>query len=81
MFPKVGDSVKARDFPSNLDLLVLAIAGGRIAIGSPDWPRGANYAVDLSDILEINGVPYAMPHSESQKSKARTARRRTKSAA
>lgn len=80
MFSKIGDSITARSIPG-VQLRVLAVAGGRIAVGSPSWPRGANYPLELNEILEINGVPCALPHREAQDTKKRRANRRTRKVA
>jgi hypothetical protein len=64
----VGDRVTAQGFPPDYPLAVLAIVGGRIAIGSPRWPKGANHPVDYSQITSINGVPVAFPQLQPQPS-------------
>lgn len=52
-----GDVVTAQGFPDEYPLMVLAIAGGRLAIGSPLWPVGANRAVEFHQITSVNGIP------------------------
>jgi hypothetical protein len=53
---RIGDSVTAQGFSPDYPLMVVAIAGGRVAIGSPMWPQGANHAMDYSQITSVNGV-------------------------
>jgi hypothetical protein len=53
---KIADRVTTTEFPEDYPLMVLAIAGGRLAIGSPRWPQGANRAMDYSQITSVNGV-------------------------
>jgi hypothetical protein len=70
---KIGDRVTTTEFPSDYPLMVLAIAGGRLAIGSPRWPTGANRATDYSQILSINGQPCQFPQPQTNTSKRRKA--------
>jgi hypothetical protein len=70
---KIGDRVQTTEFPSNYPLMVLAIAGGRLAIGSPRWPQGANCAMDYSQITSVNGVPVAFPQPQTNTSRRRKA--------
>jgi hypothetical protein len=44
---RVGDRVTAQDFPSDYPLMILAIVGGKVAIGSPRWPMYATHPVSL----------------------------------
>jgi hypothetical protein len=53
---RIGDVVTAQDWPDEYPLMVVAIAGGRVAIGSPRWPVGANRPMDYSEIQTVNGV-------------------------
>lgn len=50
-----GDRVTVQDWPEDYPLMVLAIVSGRVAIGSPMWPVGANHPVDLHQITSVNG--------------------------
>jgi hypothetical protein len=70
---KIGDRVTTTEFPSDYPLVVLAIAGGRLAIGSPRWPCGANYAMEYHQITTINGVPVAFPKTQTKQTKRRAA--------
>ena len=66
-----GDVVKAQGFPDEYPLMVLAIAGGRVAIGSPLWPCGANRAVEFYQITSVNGVSVKFePPAQPQRRKA-----------
>jgi hypothetical protein len=72
---KIGDRVTAQGFPSDYPLMILAIAGGKVAIGSPRWPIGANYGVFLCQIRTVNGSPVAFPECKAAR-KARPNRRK-----
>jgi hypothetical protein len=63
--------VQTTEFPENYPLVVLAIAGGRLAIGSPLWPVGANHAMKYSQIISINGQPCQFPETQSKQTKRR----------
>jgi hypothetical protein len=58
---KIGDRVTAQGFPSDYPLMILAIVGGKVAIGSPRWPVGATRSVLLPQIPSINGVVCELP--------------------
>lgn len=56
---KRGDRVQLKDYPPKYPLFVVAIAGGKIAIGSDLWPVGATIKIDAksNDIVTINDRP------------------------
>ncbi|NJM47943.1 MAG: hypothetical protein HC860_18690 [Alkalinema sp. RU_4_3] len=56
-----GDRVTVTGYPEDYPLMVLAVAGGKVAIGSSHWPAGANWAIDPSQITSVNGLVYAEP--------------------
>jgi hypothetical protein len=70
---RIGDSVTAQGFSPDYPLMVLAIAGGRLAIGSPRWPKGANRPMDYSQITGVNGVPVAFPQPQTQTKRRKAA--------
>jgi hypothetical protein len=68
---RIGDVVEAIGFDPSYPLMIVAIAGGRIAIGSPLWPPGANIPVELHQITSRNGEPCEFPKVQTKKSKRR----------
>jgi hypothetical protein len=70
---KIGDRVTTTEFPPDYPLMVLAISGGRVAIGSPKWPTGANYPMDYSQIASVNGVPCQFPQTQTKQTRRRAA--------
>ncbi|NJN49067.1 MAG: hypothetical protein HC805_03835 [Alkalinema sp. RL_2_19] len=70
---KIGDRVTTTEFSDDYPLMVLAIAGGRLAIGSPRWPWGANHAMEYHQITSVNGVPVAFPRHQTNKFRRRKA--------
>ncbi len=58
---KIGDRVTAQGFPSDYPLMILAIVGGKVAIGSPRWPIGATRPVSLHQLRSINGIAATLP--------------------
>jgi hypothetical protein len=70
---RIGDRVTTTEFPEDYPLMVLAIAGGRLAIGSPRWPTGANYAMEYHQITTINGVPVAFQQPQTKPARRRAA--------
>jgi hypothetical protein len=65
IFPQRGDRITCQDYPLDYPLMVLAVVGGRVAIGSPLWPRGANHPVELHQITSINDQPVHFVHKSS----------------
>ncbi|MFM2432928.1 MAG: hypothetical protein RLZZ511_4142 [Cyanobacteriota bacterium] len=53
---KVGDSLQVRGYPADVPLRVYAIVSGRVAILSPEWPKGATRLVEFGEIITVNGV-------------------------
>jgi hypothetical protein len=53
---KAGDAVTVCGYPAQLPLRVFAIVGGRVAIVSPEWPKGATRLVEFGEIITVNGV-------------------------
>ncbi len=70
---KIGDRATAQGFPLDYPLVVLAIVGGRVAIGSPRWPKGANPLGDSHPWASINGLPVAFPKTQTNTSRQRKA--------
>jgi hypothetical protein len=70
---KIADRVTTTEFPEDYPLMVVAIAGGRLAIGSPRWPVGANRPMEYHQITSINGVPVAFPQPQTNTFKRRRA--------
>lgn len=68
---RIADRVTTTEFPEDYPLMVLAIAGGRVAIGSPRWPVGANRAMVYSQIISVDGVPVAFPQPQANSSSKR----------
>jgi hypothetical protein len=58
---QIGDRVTAQGFPSDYPLMILAIVGRQVAIGSPKWPIGATRSVSLHQLRSINGVVCELP--------------------
>lgn len=54
---RISDRVAVAGFPDDYPLVIVAIAGGRMAMGSPLWPKGATRAISPADIRSINGAP------------------------
>jgi hypothetical protein len=52
---KIGDRVTVAGYPPGYPLVVLVVCGGRVAIGSPRWPRGTGYPVEFHQITSVNG--------------------------
>jgi hypothetical protein len=70
---RIGDSVTAQGFSPDYPLVVLAVAGGRLAIGSPRWPQGANRAMDYHQITSVNGVRVQFEPKQTKQTKRRKA--------
>jgi hypothetical protein len=70
---RIGDRVTCSDYPPDYPLVILAIVGGRLAIGSPLWPKGANYPVELHQITSVNDRPVEVPQRQSNPTKRRKA--------
>jgi hypothetical protein len=70
---KIGDRVTTTEFPPDYPLVVLAIAGGKLAIGSPRWPVGANRPMEYHQIASVNGVPCQFPQTQTKQTRRRAA--------
>jgi hypothetical protein len=70
---RIGDVVTAQGFPEDYPLMVLAIAGGRVAMGSPRWPKGATRVVEPDQITSINGQPCQFPQAQIKQTRRRKA--------
>jgi hypothetical protein len=53
---KRGDRVTTTEYPDDYPLVIVVVAGGKIAIGSPNWPKGAVYPVTPQQITSVNGA-------------------------
>ena len=53
---KRGDRVTTTEFPAGYPLVIVAVAGGKVAIGSPNWPRGATRPITPQQITSVNGA-------------------------
>jgi hypothetical protein len=53
---QIGDAVTVRGYPADVPLRIFAIVAGRVAIGSPRWPKGATQMVEPDQIIGVNGV-------------------------
>ena len=56
---KRGDRITTTEYPDDYPLVIVAIAGGKIAIGSPKWPKGAVYPLAPAQINSVNGARMA----------------------
>ncbi len=70
---RIGDRVTTTDYPPDYPLVILAIVGGRLAIGSPLWPKGATDPVEFHQITSVNDRPVEVPQRQSKPTKRRKA--------
>ena len=65
---KPGDRITTKNYEIDYPLKIVAVAGGRIAIGSSRWPTGATQFIALSELTSVNGESVNFP---SEKTKSR----------
>jgi len=53
---KRGDRVTTTEFPVDYPLVIVVVAGGKVAICSPNWPKGATRPITPQQITSVNGT-------------------------
>ena len=53
---KRGDRITTTEYPADYPLVIVVVAGGKVAIGSPKWPKGATYPLTPAQITSVNGA-------------------------
>jgi hypothetical protein len=53
---KRGDRVTTTEYPADYPLVIVVVAGGKVAIGSPNWPKGATHPLTPQQITSVNGA-------------------------
>lgn len=53
---KRGDRITTTEYPADYPLVIVAVAGGKVAIGSPKWPKGATYPMAPAQITSVNSA-------------------------
>lgn len=66
---KRGDRIQTTEYPSDYPLLIVVIAGGKIGVGSPRWPRGATWPIELHQVTMVNdrAVKFPPPTKQGQR--------------
>jgi hypothetical protein len=53
---KRGDRITTNEYPADYPLVIVVVAGGKVAIGSPKWPKGATHPLTPQQINSVNGA-------------------------